>query len=272
LRLHIEGNKRADHLLNGLLPCCERSGEVHGLNGMRIRQRTKHGIELNRLGRPASLWLTGPSRRAFERAEEDLAQRVRQLAGFPAGAPRTPGPRRKPAGKTHSSPSFSNRPHKPQPGSPAALLRRIGPLHTVAVPQVVTRRHGRLGDLWILELDHLQNTGLRLGESVDALTDTECGLPLQLREHREHKPDVNLGLLLFKDPADTATLELRYDRFDYPTLQKRTYIFTAIAQRISKVTGERKVSAHQRGGGLATAGLSNTTPFSPWQEQRTGRV
>ncbi|MBT2394390.1 hypothetical protein J7E87_34590, partial [Streptomyces sp. ISL-1] len=43
-----------------------------------------------------------------------------------------------------------------------------------------------------------------------------------------------------KDTAGTATLELRYDRFDYPTLDERTDIFPAIVQRISKVTGERR--------------------------------
>jgi hypothetical protein len=53
--------------------------QANGVNGLRIRRHTRHGIELHRLGRPTSLCLKGPSRRAFERAEEELAQRVKEL-------------------------------------------------------------------------------------------------------------------------------------------------------------------------------------------------
>ncbi|MFE9138068.1 hypothetical protein [Streptomyces sp. NPDC007355] len=63
----------------------------------------------------------------------------------------------------------------------STLLRRLGLLHTVAVPQVVTRHESRLGERWILELDHDAGTGLRRAELVHALTDPEHGLPLELR-------------------------------------------------------------------------------------------
>ncbi|MES4886121.1 hypothetical protein ABVB69_37330 [Streptomyces sp. NPDC000349] len=58
------------------------------------------------------------------------------------------------------------------------MLRGLGLLHTVAVPQVVTGHESRLGEWWILELDHHSDTGLRRAELVHALTDPEHGLPL----------------------------------------------------------------------------------------------
>ncbi|MER5373402.1 hypothetical protein [Streptomyces sp. NPDC002553] len=60
----------------------------------------------------------------------------------------------------------------------AAAATRL--LHTVAVPQVVTGHEARLGEWWILELDHDSETGLRRAELVQTLTDPEHGLPLEL--------------------------------------------------------------------------------------------
>ncbi|WP_176734544.1 hypothetical protein [Streptomyces sp. EN23] len=52
-----------------------------------------------------------------------------------------------------------------------------GLLHTVAAPQLAAGHESRLGEWWILELDHFPDTGLRRAELVKTLTDAEHGLP-----------------------------------------------------------------------------------------------
>ncbi|MGI5262291.1 hypothetical protein [Streptomyces angustmyceticus] len=75
----LDSKKSLDSLLRGLLPRRishnnrDRS-EIYGLYGVRICARTKEGIELQRLGQPTSLKLTGFSRCAFDRAEAKLVQ------------------------------------------------------------------------------------------------------------------------------------------------------------------------------------------------------
>ncbi|WP_405681797.1 DUF1963 domain-containing protein [Streptomyces sp. NBC_00057] len=76
---------------------------------------------------------------------------------------------------------------------PSGLLRRLGLLHTVAIPQVVTGHEARLGEFWVLEMDHFSDTGLRRAELVQALTDPVNGLPLELRGHRDLTPGEGLG-------------------------------------------------------------------------------
>ncbi|MGW7452807.1 hypothetical protein [Streptomyces sp. NPDC054787] len=66
---------------------------------------------------------------------------------------------------------------------PGGLLRRLGLLHTVAVPQAVTGHEARLGEWWILAPDHDSEAGLRRAELVQALTDPEHGLPLLCQIH-----------------------------------------------------------------------------------------
>ncbi|MFJ8855723.1 hypothetical protein [Streptomyces sp. NPDC102437] len=78
---------------------------------------------------------------------------------------------------------------------------------------------------------------------VQALTDPEHGLPLELRGHRDLAPGKSLGLILLKSPDNTATLQLRYDRFDYPVKPERAEMFAAIRRRISTVTGEAPLPA-----------------------------
>ncbi|MFF3275998.1 hypothetical protein ACFYWU_34430 [Streptomyces chrestomyceticus] len=248
VRLHVESARSLDLLLSGLLPCYmpvgpgER-GELYGLCGVRICARTERGIELRRLGRPGSLKLTGPSRRCFAQAEARLLERVEDNGGQACW--RTEGrwtdqERRWDADR---QPLVYEPIWRDAAWLPSGLLRRLGLLHTVAVPQLVTGHENRLGEWWILELDHFADTGLRRAELVQALTDADHGLPLQLRGYRDCKPGESLGLVLLQDQAETATLQLRYDRFDYPAKGRtdRTEMFAAIRQRISKVTGEAQL-------------------------------
>ncbi|MCX4850528.1 hypothetical protein [Streptomyces sp. NBC_00893] len=86
-RLHLESNVSLESLLSGLLPVrspmCTGRDQIYGLNGVRICARTDRGIELRRLGQSTSIQLTGPSRRAFQKAEAALAQQIRSNGGEP---------------------------------------------------------------------------------------------------------------------------------------------------------------------------------------------
>ncbi|MFE9679775.1 hypothetical protein ACFYO5_37715 [Streptomyces sp. NPDC006259] len=111
------------------------------------------------------------------------------------------------------------------------------------MPQVVTGHQSRLGEWWILELDHYSDTGLRRAELVQALIDPEHGLPLELRGHRDPTSDGGRGLVLLKALDNSATLQLRYDRFDYRVKAERAEMFAAIRRRISALTGEAPLPA-----------------------------
>ncbi|MDX3206651.1 hypothetical protein [Streptomyces scabiei] len=247
IRLHLESNASLDSLLAGLLPGRVSAGtdddEIHGLNGCRITARSERGIELRRLGQPTSIRLTGPSRRAFQKAEAALAERIRDHGGeasWLAGDTWTAHERR---WEDERQPLPYESTWRDAAWLPSGLLRRLGLLHTVAVPQVVTGHESRLGEWWVLELDHDADTGLRRAELVQALIDPEHGLPLELRGHRDLTPGKSLGLILLKSPDNTATLQLRYDRFDYPVKPERAEMFAAIRRRISTVTGEAPLPA-----------------------------
>ncbi|MEU5958260.1 hypothetical protein [Streptomyces sp. NPDC047525] len=242
VRLHLESDDSLDTLLGGLLPCRMPVGtgreEIYGLNGVRIRARTERGIELHRLGQPTSLQLTGPSRRGFSKAEATLAQRIQNAGGEACWLAAGAWTDHERQWDDERQPISYDATWRAAAWLPSGLLRRLGLLHTVAAPQVVTGHDARLGEWWILELDHDSDTGLRRAELVQALTDPDHGLPLELRGHRELTPGKSLGLVLLKSADRTATLQLRYDRIDYPVKDDRAEIFAAIRRRISKLTGE----------------------------------
>lgn len=100
-------------------------------------------------------------------------------------------------------------------GRRGRAARRLGLLHTVAVPQLQDPPFPQPGH----------------------------GLPLELRGHRDLTPGKSLGLILLKSPDNTATLQLRYDRFDYLVKPERAEVFAAIRRRISTVTGEAPLPA-----------------------------
>ncbi|MFC8949511.1 hypothetical protein [Streptomyces rochei] len=247
LRLHLESDASLDSLLAGLLPgraqVSTARDQIYGINGLRICARTERGIELRRLGQPASIQLTGPSRRAFLNSETALADQIRSNGGeasWLAGDTWTVHERR---WEDERQPITYESTWREAAWLPSGLLRRLGVLHTVAVPQVVTGHEARLGEWWILELDHDSDTGLRRAELVQALTDPEHGLPLQLHGHRDLSPGESLGLVLLKAPDRTAALQLRYDRVDYPIKEEHAETFAAIRRRISALTGEASLPA-----------------------------
>jgi hypothetical protein len=247
IRLHIEDSvrraQRVDNLLTGLLPCWEPGSDVHGIHGLRIRRRTSHGIELHRLAEPTRIWLTGPSRRCFDHAEADLARRLAELGWQPCWlTPDTLTEAEARWAADHQPLIFDAR-EQAAAWLASGLLRRLGLFHQVAVPQLVTGYRPLKGGGWILNLDYLPDTALRLGELVEALTDPTHGLPLALQLHRELNPDQNMGILLLMSPDGTGTLELRYDRTDPSALREHTALFTAIRHRISTVSAERPLPA-----------------------------
>ncbi|MFE5923918.1 hypothetical protein [Streptomyces sp. NPDC056468] len=50
----MESEQRAHDILRTILPSYEPGGDVHGMPGVRIQQRTKNGIESNCADRGAS--------------------------------------------------------------------------------------------------------------------------------------------------------------------------------------------------------------------------
>lgn len=191
-----------------------------------------------RLGQRTSIQLTGPSRRAFQKAEATLADRIHSNGGEASWLAGDTWTAHEQLWEDERQPLIYETTWRDAAWLPSGLLRRLGLLHTVAVPQVVTGHEARLGEWWILELDHDSDTGLRRAELVQALTDPEHGLPLELRGHRDLTPGESLGLVLLKSPDNTATLQLRYDRIDYPIKEERAEMFAAIRRRISALTGE----------------------------------
>lgn len=244
LRLHLESTRSLDYLLSSLLPCRMPSligrGEIHGLNGVRIHTRADRGIELQRLGQPTSITLAGPSHRAFEKAEADLLKRVAEEGGQPcwrAGQQWTDSERRWDAER---QPLTYEPAWRGAAWLPSGLLRRLGLLHTVAAPRAVAGHESRLGDWWVLELDHFSDTALRRAELVEALTDPTNGLPLELHGHRELQPGKGLGLVLLKGQDRSGVLQLRYDRDECePKGHEETFV--AIRRRISKMHGEAQL-------------------------------
>lgn len=247
LRLHLESNASLDSLLGALLPkgAPRHRGraEIYGLNGVRICERTQNGIELRRLGQPTSIKLTGPSRKAFQKAEAALAEGIQEGGGeacWLAGDTWTASERQ---WDNDRQPLTYESGWRDAAWLPSGLLRRLGLLHTVAIPQVVTGHMARIGRWWILQLEHGSDTGLRQARLVEALTDPVHGLPLELRGHRDMAPDGSVGLVLLKSPDRTATLELRYGRIDYRIRDKDAKVFATIRQRIGKLTGEAPLPA-----------------------------
>ncbi|MFI1753511.1 hypothetical protein [Streptomyces sp. NPDC020571] len=145
---------------------------------------------------------------------------------------------------------------------PGTLLRRLGLLHTFAVPQVVTGREARVGEWWILQFEHDSDTGLRCAELVQALTDSHRGLPLELCGHRDLMPGDSLGLILLKSPDRAAAFQQRYDRIDYPIAKDRTEMFAAIRRRTGAFAGEAALPATPGGSATGGAGFRGTGPPS----------
>ncbi|WP_331727028.1 hypothetical protein OG215_41810 (plasmid) [Streptomyces globisporus] len=244
IRLHLESSASLDRILAALLPVRAPvnfgDDQIYGLHGVRIVARTENGIELQRLGDTVSLKLSGPSRRAFAKAEAAFADQLERNGAEACWRTRENAWNDyEKRWADERQPIVFDETWRKAAWLPSGLLRRLGLLHTVAAPQLVSGHEARLGEWWILELDHFPDTGLRRAELVEALTDAEHGLPLTLRGHRDLWPGEQLGLVLLKAPDRSATLQLRYDRYDYPSLPPE--MLAAIRQRISRLIGEKQL-------------------------------
>jgi hypothetical protein len=83
IELVVENKHRADRLLRAILPSYEPGGEVHGMPGLRIRQRTSKGIELHVAGRHTSAWLTGQPPTVWKQAETAALETVADISWKP---------------------------------------------------------------------------------------------------------------------------------------------------------------------------------------------
>ncbi|MGW1196554.1 hypothetical protein ACWD4B_11985 [Streptomyces sp. NPDC002536] len=224
LELEAESEDRGDRLLRFLLPVHEPEGEVHGLVGLRIRQRTAQGIELHQSGRKTSVWLTGLPAATWRRIETSVLEHTADL-GWRALW-------RGPDDWTEEELLFEQqwngdeytRNFHAGAWCTSGLLRRLGIFHTAVAADFVTAYKGLgingydgFGPVrWCIDLIH--RTGARyLNDGlVTALTDADFGLPVAPARHLDHiYGDLTPGVVRLDDAARTGLIELRFSAFDY---------------------------------------------------------
>ncbi|MDQ0904674.1 hypothetical protein QFZ22_000659 [Streptomyces canus] len=71
IEVEVESEQRAHEILRSILPSYEPDGEVHGMPGLRIWQRTKKGIQIHQSRRATSAWLTGLPPRVWKQVEAE---------------------------------------------------------------------------------------------------------------------------------------------------------------------------------------------------------
>ncbi|MFF1545978.1 hypothetical protein [Streptomyces sp. NPDC058291] len=232
IELEVESEQRAREILHTILPSYEPGGEVHGMPGLRIWQRTRDGIQIHQSCRATSAWLTGLPASVWKRVETEALDILLEEAAW---RPLWKGP-------DHWSDeelAFEQRwntgewSHNFQAGAwcSSGLLRRLALFHTITPADHVSGYRG-LGIRgydspdpvrWCLDLDHRTGIPYRKQELVDALTDPEFGLPVSRADHLDaiYPPHEMKNWIRLDDEARTGLIELRFTTFDYPTLHHR---------------------------------------------------
>ncbi|MEU5958821.1 hypothetical protein [Streptomyces sp. NPDC047525] len=223
IQLEVESRERADKFLRTILPSYEPGGEVHGLPGLRIRQRTAKAIEIHQLGRQTSVWLSGLSQGEWKRVESDALDILVDLAWRPLWR----GPSVM-AEWSAEELAFEQRwntgewTRNFQAGAwcSSGLLRRLGLFHTLVPADFVygykglgIRGYDGLGPVrWCLNLDHRPGAPYRQAELVDALMDPEFGLPIAPARHLDniYDPDKMKNWVRLDDTDRTGLIELRF--------------------------------------------------------------
>ncbi|MFH7598026.1 hypothetical protein WDV06_23435 [Streptomyces racemochromogenes] len=181
IRLHLESNASLDSLLSGLLPGRVRVGtgddETTASMGAGSQHEASAASNSAASDSPPASGSQAPPDAPSRRPKPRSPTASATTEARPAGSPATPGPPTNAGGKTSASQCPTN-PRRDAAWLPSGLLRRLGLLHTVAVPQVATGHEARPGEWWILKLDHDGDTALRRAELVQALTDPEERLGL----------------------------------------------------------------------------------------------
>ncbi|MFD9794252.1 hypothetical protein ACFWXK_25250 [Streptomyces sp. NPDC059070] len=231
IELAVESEKRAGRLLSRILPSYEPDGEVHGMPGLRIRQRNGRGIEIHIVGRRTSVWLTGVPTGVWKRQEAAALENIVDIGWRPLW--------RGEQEWTDEEVLFEHRWNTGdwarhfQAGAwcSSGLLRRLAIFHTITPADAVTGYKGSgingyqgLGPVrWCLDVIHRSGVPYRQEALVAALTDPEFGLPLAPARHLDaiYPPDQmqKRNWIRLDDRARTGLVELRFETFNYPSLQ-----------------------------------------------------
>ncbi|GAA5705633.1 hypothetical protein AQJ43_36355 [Streptomyces avermitilis] len=252
IELVVESEQRARRLLSWLLPCYEPGGEVHGVLGLRIRQRTVRGVELHLAGQRTSVWLTGPHRDVWKSAENESLEHVADL-GWKA---LWRGPEHWSAEEVAFEHEWNTgewtRQFRAGAWSASGLLRRLGLFRTLTAADAVTGYKG-LGIngydgsgpvRWCLDIIHRSGIRHRKQHLIEAITDPEFGLPVSRADHLDaiYPPETMENWIRLDDEARTGLIELRFTTCDYEQLQLSTCgpeyqaIAEAVERRISTAT------------------------------------
>ncbi len=217
IALGVESEERAAEILFNLLPSYVSDHEVHGVPGLRITRRDRTAIELQVLGEPARLRLTGLPATVWRTAEaRALSQWIdpdsMQLCW--RSSPRTWTS----AEQAHHARWEDPNDHYVQVTRRGAwlgsgLLRRAALLHTVANTFMADGHDGAAFDVarMVLRSSHAREQGPGPHNIVAALVDPVCGLPLLLKRFRGDT-DENYGSdqqFVLQDAGKTAVLDLR---------------------------------------------------------------
>ncbi|WP_328884651.1 hypothetical protein [Streptomyces sp. NBC_00299] len=232
IELEVESEQRAHEILRTILPSYEPGGEVHGMPGVRIWQRTKNGNEIYQCGRVTSARLTGLPVGAWKRVE---AQALDTIPTELDWRPLWKGPDRWSEEELAFEQQWNtgewSRNFQAGAWCSSGLLRRLALFHTVVPADHVSGYRGLgingyegLGPVrWCLDLDHRTGVPYRKQELVDALTDSEFGLPVARAHHLDavYPPREMENWIRLDDEARTGLIELRFSTFNYPSLHRK---------------------------------------------------
>ncbi|MFB9457411.1 hypothetical protein [Streptomyces antimycoticus] len=255
ITLEVESEKRAEEILNRILPASEPDGDVHGIPAVRIRRRTQRAVEVHQCGRQTSAWLTGLSGPAWKRVETACLDTLADNAWRPLWK----GPAEWSDEETLYEQRWSTgewaRHFQSGAWCGSGLLRRLAVLYTVVPADAVTgyqglpiRGYEGLGPVrWCLDLCHRTGVRYRKQDLIDALTDTEFGLPVAIARHldRIYPPHTVENWIRLDDQARTGLIELRFSTCNYPELRAETAapeyqaIATGVQARVDAALGTR---------------------------------
>ncbi|MFF1847126.1 hypothetical protein ACFVW9_36300 [Streptomyces sp. NPDC058217] len=253
IELVVESEKRAGRLLTRILPSYEPDGEVYGMPGLRIRQRSEHGIEVHIAGRRTSAWLTGVPSVVWRRHELSALEHLVDIGWKPLW--------RSTQEWSEEEQVFEQRWNKGewaryvQAGAwcSSGLLRRLGIFHMTTPADAVTGYKGLgiagyegVGPVrWCIDVIHRRGVQYRKEELVTALCDPDFGLPVSPARHLDTTfPDELENCIRLDDEARTGLIELRFQTFNYSSLQINSCEpeYRAIAEGV-----ERRIKRVQSG-------------------------
>lgn len=262
VELEVESQQVAERLLHAVLAVSDPDGEVRGVLGLRVRQRTAKGIEVHQAGRATSAWLTGLSPAWWRRAEAAVLEETADLAWRPLWR----GPQRWAPEEAEFDRRWNRGEWAAQFTAGAwcssGLLRRLPLFHTVLPVDVVSGHKGLPiagyegnGPVrWCLSLDHRRGVPYLKDELVQALTDPQLGLPVAVAHHLDavFAPDSMGHCLRLDDARRTGLIELRFGTFDYPRLRPGAPdpVSAAVRQRVEALLARREATRPPAGGSV----------------------